>query len=217
MVMSQRIRSGAWARAASTPRRPFSAAVTSKPSAFSMSDSVMRMPASSSMTRIFVIETIGQPGTPATLGRRASCRGSLCMGPPRQADVEPGPDAHLGVDGDAAAVQFHRFLGDGEAQARARTALYVGGPVEALEQPRQVLRGNADAAVLDRDADVPVHGFDRQSHRAAGGRILDRVREQVVQYVAQQVLVQFRGLALEAVLEHDGVLLAFADAEFGYY
>ena len=100
-----------------------------------------------------------------------SCRGgrcNRCLGLQWQGDAKTGSGAHLGVKRDAAAVQVHRFLDDGEAQARARPVLDIGGPMEALEEPRVVLRRNADTAVLDGKADVGVHTLDSQLHGGAG-------------------------------------------------
>src|SRR5262245_18535758 len=72
-------------------------------------------------------------------------------------DADRGALAEGARDGEGAAVGLDDVLDDGEAEAGAAElarACLVDAE-EALRETRQVLGGNADAAVLDRDLDHP--------------------------------------------------------------
>jgi len=63
------------------------------------------------------------------------------------------------------------------------------GPVEALEDPLGVLRGDARAVVLDLENGVVPIGVDAHADRRAGGRVHPCVRQQVVGELPQTPLV----------------------------
>src|SRR6185436_16410811 len=70
---------------------------------------------------------------------------------------------------------------------------------EALEDVRQVLGGDADAAVLHADHDRPVVAPRAQRDSAARRRELDRVRQQVPQDLLQPIAIGADGYAGLAV------------------
>ena len=71
----------------------------------------------------------------------------------RQVDRERAADAERAFDGHAAAMRLHDVLDDRQAQAGA-AELAAAGPIDAvepLEDPREVLGGDAAAAIGDGD------------------------------------------------------------------
>ena len=73
------------------------------------------------------------------------------------------------------------LLRDGQAEARAARLARTGlvHAVEAVEQARQVLFGDADAVVRDADEDVRAARADLQVDPAAVGRVFDGVRDDI--------------------------------------
>ena len=63
-------------------------------------------------------------------------------------------------------------------------------PVKALEDPRQVLEGDADAGVCHRNPDVFALIFRKQTDRTAIGGVLDGVFQQVDHDLFQSPLVR---------------------------
>src|SRR5438270_3561922 len=91
-----------------------------------------------------------------------------------QGDREPRA-ARRALDGRLAAVRLGRLAHDREAEPGARLRARGGGAVEAVEDPRQVLLGDAGALVGDDDLALAHDHFDR----CAGGAVLHCVVEQV--------------------------------------
>src|SRR5699024_636947 len=85
----------------------------------------------------------------------------------RQRDREGGALSYPAVDIDVAAVLFGDLFGNGEAEPAATGGAGGNGAVKALEEVRQILRGNTDAVV--GDADQRVVGFRGEDN-------LDRLR-----------------------------------------
>ena len=84
---------------------------------------------------------------------------------------------------DAAAVGFHDVASDRESQASAaRLARPCGiDAVESFEDALQVGFGNADARVADRENDFMPVRARFHFNLSAGGRVLQRVVEQILQ------------------------------------
>ena len=85
---------------------------------------------------------------------------------------------------DGATVQLHELFGQREAESGALIAPVVRRIElpELLEQFRKVLFADADTRIRDRECDHARLGGiarDVQRHRAAVGRELDRVREEI--------------------------------------
>src|SRR5262249_58173559 len=106
-----------------------------------------------------------------------------------QVEEEGAAGAFDALEADAAAVQVDDALHDGEAEPGPRRT--VGGvalhPIELVEDVRQVGRRNAASGVVDGDGGrVGLLGDgDGNADAAAGGRVLDRVADQVQQRLAQ--------------------------------
>ncbi len=77
----------------------------------------------------------------------------------------------FGADG--AAVGQHDVLGNGKAEAGAPGLAGAGfvDAIEALEQAREVLRGNASAEVLDKEFDSARNGAGAKNDSSAGSSI----------------------------------------------
>ncbi len=116
-------------------------------------------------------------GRPATVGRAGLGQpqgegGALALGAPHR---------------DLPAVRGGHVFHDREAQPRAAGGTGAGGvdAVEALEDALLVLVGDADALVGHGDLDQVPAGLrdrtDRDAHAGAGGRVVDRVLDQVAE------------------------------------
>src|SRR5262245_25652755 len=89
--------------------------------------------------------------------------------------------ALLAFDVEPAAVTLQCVLDDREAEAGAA---FLAGPcaintIEALREPWQVFRRDADAGVLHHERCTAVRASPADRDRAVDGRVLDRVRDQV--------------------------------------
>ena len=106
----------------------------------------------------------------------------------RTVNAVPWPSSLLDCDG--APVRVDDALRDGEAEAGARDRLLGGaaGPEEPLEQPPEVVLGDADSGVLDDEL-----GHRRRDSASADrdpaalGRELDGVGEQVGDHLPEPV------------------------------
>src|SRR5580693_5847109 len=109
----------------------------------------------------------------------------------RQADRDAGALADAAADREFAAMQPHQALDDGKPQARAGMAAVIGGAgLEIrLADPRQILVADADAAVLDHEADVARLGADADRNLAAAVGAADRVRQQIEHDLVERTLV----------------------------
>src|SRR5664279_4429525 len=111
---------------------------------------------------------------------------------------------------DAAARILRDLAGDGEAEARI-LAESITGPlrIETLENGFQIVRRDAGAAILDRDARESMMHMrgdgDGAALRTEGNRIVDQVAE----YLAQPlVMAHHFGAGWKIVAERDGDVLA---------
>src|SRR5512135_3381402 len=118
-------------------------------------------------------------------GRRVITGIGRPLDPPRgQADGETASLAAFAVDLELRLVAQYDVLDDREAEpgpAGGAGAAAVD-PVEALGQPRQVFRGDADPGVahLEHAAAVGVDA-PRERDRATGRRVPDRIADQVAE------------------------------------
>jgi len=111
----------------------------------------------------------------------------------RQAQLEARSPARRAVHLDAAAHQLEQLLD--QRQADAGAAVLAGGRVvqllEALEQQRQLLGGDADAAVADRQLElVMLQGHGDQADAPAGGGEFERVTQQVEEDLLEMAVIQ---------------------------
>src|SRR5207249_8343628 len=103
--------------------------------------------------------------------------------------------AYRARDGELAPVSLDDVLHDREPEARAAEGARASlvDAEEALGQPRQVPRGDADARVLDGDVDHAVvlgaAGGGPHEHAAAPRRVLDRVVDQVDEHLPEAIRV----------------------------
>ena len=95
------------------------------------------------------------------------------------------PDPHV------AAVVLHRVLDDAEPEPGAAGVAAAGviDAEEALEHAVALVFGDADALIGDGDLDNPVGVGHADADPRAVGRVLDRVRDQVVNGGDEQLLV----------------------------
>src|SRR5580700_108556 len=128
----------------------------------------------------------------------------------RQADRDAGALADAAADREFAAMQPHQALDDGKPQARAGMAAVIGGAgLEIrLADPRQILVADADAAVLDHEADVARLGADADRNLATAVGEADRVRQQIEHDLVERTLVgdDLRQIAGHQPLERDAGL-----------
>ena len=108
----------------------------------------------------------------------------------RQRQAEATALAGLGCHTQVQGQQVAQALDDGQAQAMptARVAARVADLVELLEDPRQLVGGDADTAVLHVHAQGPPQRPHPQHHMAAFG-VAQGIGQQVAQHAAQVVFV----------------------------
>src|SRR5437773_1128152 len=121
------------------------------------------------------VTSLGRRGRLETLGPRESHRKRRT--PPRATD-----------DVDPPAVRLGNPLGDGESQPRAGTltgtrARRIGAP-EAIEDVRQVSRGDADSGIGHAEGDPAVREAQLHAHGPARGSVLHGVGEEVQDQLA---------------------------------
>src|SRR5437870_581745 len=100
------------------------------------------------------------------------------MSAARQLEREPAPDADRAVEVDAPAVRLDDVAHDRQSEPR-RPADALVALDEAVEDAFLLIGRDPAAGVADRDDDGPVRRRGLDAHRAAGGRVAERVREQV--------------------------------------
>src|SRR5262245_828917 len=143
----------------------------------------------------------------ARSGASSSMMSRVAMsGGQRDGDFEAGASPRFAVEADGAAMQVERLLHDRESQSRARDVADVARAMERLEQPRLVLRGDADAAVPDLERGGAVVDPDAESYPAAPGGVLESVGYEVHQHMAQQPLVHLDGAARAFVAVVEGMV-----------
>src|SRR3954452_84942 len=116
--------------------------------------------------------------TSCAVGRTGSTRGV------RQSEAEPRAAALAALEPDAAALRLDERTGDREPEAGAlagsRRARTVAAP-EPVEDASLRPGRHAVAGVLDGDLDLVGMVGGGDGDRAVGGRMAERVREQVVE------------------------------------
>src|SRR5262245_31939587 len=142
-------------------------------------------------------------------GRPAALPGRLVGGPlgrrPRaraleHADAERRPLPGLALDLDRRFVGVDDRLHDRQAEAGALDVapLRLLGAIHAVEQVAQIGLVDADAGIGDPEPQAVALMLDRDLYAAALGRELDRVRDQVLEDLAQAVRVGLRDDARRA-------------------
>src|SRR5688500_13615876 len=181
IITSSRITSGMPEAAAASPDGPSLASSTDIPSASRLTRQSSRHGASSSMTRTLVMNR-------RTVYPQLSCltlRGAELEHEDRAATL-------VGVDPDAAAHGRDEALGEEEAQTGLPGADRPGGRVAAVELAEDpLLLGvrDPDPLVLDADLDGVLAPARGHGDGAAGGRVANRVVEQVREHLAELVAV----------------------------
>src|SRR5262245_38493313 len=163
-VTSRITRSGAVEIALARPSSPSDAVTTSYPSSSRLSRRPSNICGSSSITRIRFV------------------KGDVsCV--EREMEGERAAAPRLAVDPHEAAVGPHHVVDDGEPEAGAlRPGAGVGlDAIELLEDLALQARRDADAAIADVDDAVAVERADFDRDLTVLGRVLHRVREQVLQ------------------------------------
>jgi len=99
-------------------------------------------------------------------------------------------------------------LGDREAQSRSARAACprLVRSIETLEDPRQVLGGNADTRVNHREMCIGVVRPEGNAHTAARLVVLDGIRHQVEHKIRQPVSITSQGDLVQARLDRDPFL-----------
>jgi pimeloyl-ACP methyl ester carboxylesterase len=121
--------------------------------------------------RLEVVAGMGHDFPPALMTRIAAWIADHCASGERQGEPEAAADAGLARDPDLPAHRLDQAARDGEAEAGA-LADPAGRRRDALEGPEQpglVLGGDADARIVDRDADaIPVDLRDQADAAPVG-------------------------------------------------
>src|SRR4029453_4215369 len=125
----------------------------------------------------------GAAPRPSRLLRRAA---------PRQRHAEQGAAAvSLALGGDGPAVALYHVFRNREPQPEPSRTTFPAcvALAEAVEDVQQQLRSDAFPGVPDLEADIRRFGQQGDAYDAALGGELERVREQVRDHLAEQVLV----------------------------
>jgi hypothetical protein len=91
----------------------------------------------------------------------------------------------VGLGPDLAPHRLDQGFGDREANAAPaeRAAARLLDPIEALEDVRQMLSGDADTRVAHNELDRMLPSADDELDRAGGRRVPQRVGEQITEYL----------------------------------
>src|SRR5450756_2054468 len=98
-----------------------------------------------------------------------------------QMDPESAPLAESALHGDAAPVSLSDVLDDRQTEPGAAevAAARLVDPIEALEEPGQVLARHADTVVAHADVDLAPDDLCRHLDHTACGTVLDRVVDEI--------------------------------------
>src|SRR5215208_2148445 len=196
IITSRRITSGCSARAFSSPDGPSPASTTGIPSASRFTRQSSRIGASSSITSTVVIRLASYPWV--------SCLTLSCT----ELEDERRALAFGRVDPDPAAHRRDEPLGEEEPQTRR------AGPdgshrrfatVELAEDPLLVRVRDPDALILDAHLDGVLAPARSHRDRPAGGRVPDRVVQQMRQDLRELVTIGLGGEWLVPQLDHEAV------------
>src|SRR5437867_5208215 len=173
MSRSSRMRSGVSLRARRSASSPSMAGTTVKPRCRRLASQARRRKRSSSTSRIFLV--------------------LAAITPPRcwKCEHERGSAAFFGIAPDPAAELFD----DESHQVEAETGPlglhreHVVCAIELLEEPALRLPRNPDAVVLDLPANPVADATDPDGDVARPRRVLDRIRGEVQDHLAQELRV----------------------------
>src|SRR6266478_4545515 len=117
--------------------------------------------------------------------------------------------AHFALDPDAAAMNFDKMFGDGQAQAGAADFARTGNvnSVEALEDARLVRPRDADSSVGDREGHFGAVGGRADHDLAAGRSVLHGVVQEILQNFGETAAVS--GNVRQALWQLDGYTQIF--------
>src|SRR5262245_9298762 len=183
MSRSRRIRSGVSLRARRSPSSPSIAGTTVKPRCRRLASQARRRKRSSSTSRIFLV--------------------LAAITPPRcwKCEHERGPATFFGIAPDPAAELFHDESDEVEPEAGplGLHRKHVVRAIELFEQPALGLPRDPDAVVLDLPAHAVADVTDADGDVARSRRVLDRIRSEVQDDLAQELGVgDHRRRALDA-------------------
>src|SRR5215213_6929619 len=205
IITSSSTTSGSSLRAFSSPVGPSLASSTSIPSASRLTRQRRRIGASSSITSTLVIGPLSTLAGYTRFGAGSLALAQDALRRQRQREREAGALALPRLEPDAAAHRLEQLLGDEQAEAGAaarEVATGVLGAVELREDPALLRLRDADALVVDPHLDGLVTPLCRNRDRAAVGRVLDGVLDQVHHDLAQLLAVGVDGQRLGQQVEH---------------
>ena len=104
-----------------------------------------------------------------------------------QGDYKGGTLAGDAAEPDLAAHEVEVPFDDAQTQAGAGNAGAVGSPEEALEQVLLFFKGYADAPVFDLNVYRSRLVIERTVDCGGFGRVLDGVRQEVIEDIAQEL------------------------------
>src|SRR5919198_3158673 len=209
IITSRRITAGRSLPAWSRPFGPSAASSTSVPSASRLTRHRSRIGASSSITRTFVIRCPWRRRYTRSR-RRSFHRARYGHARERELEREGGALALHGLDGDPPAHRLHETLRDeqAEAGAAARAAVSRRG-LGAIELPEDSLLfgdGDPDPFVRDPELDLVGLAARHHRHRAAAGRVANRVVDERGEDLAQLLRIGHGPDAVVGHLDDEAVL-----------
>ena len=137
-----------------------------------------------------------RPAPPRGPGGPVICDSGIPVGPPVPARPQPRSDGWFAADGwrthqgaaagcglgaDRAAVAFGHLAGDGQPEPGAGHRAGRGGPVEAVEDERPVLRCDTGPVVAHGELAAQQDHLDRAARRAELSRVVQQVTHRDLQ------------------------------------
>src|SRR2546426_6418832 len=196
-ITSRMMTSGLASTARRSPALPSRARATVYPSYSKPSRRAATIESSSSTIRTFGIGSALRPGAGPRGGRRGDLRGRRAAGrpaPQRQAERERAPLSRLALDHDAAAVHAHDMLHDRQTETASLDLVHQprADAMEAVEDLLLLGARDTDAVVAHRHHQLVPLPAEPDADFLRVARVLHRVVQQVVQRLADGVLVDLR-------------------------
>ncbi len=127
-----------------------------------------------------------------------------------QAHHKSCPRADFALDLDPAAVPLHDLSADGESQAGAGGLPFIfAHPIEFFEQVRHGFIRNADAGILDGNADFHLARLAFHGDLSVRTVVFNGIRKQVEHDLLDLVAIGFQRWQVIRCIDHDFHLLFF--------